>query len=196
MNCETDSRARVAQLREAAAAEPGSAQAHLRLGTALVKTGAVGDAEREFRRALEIEPEMAGAFVNLGGVLLARWDFRGCVEANQRAAELQPELKVAHYNQGLGHLYLGEAAAMATCFERVLALDPRSPGGHYYMAAAQNALGNTEGARWHVAVAMELGFKPQPELLRALEKAGGEAVPILEIGGQGGEDLPDPTRRN
>ncbi len=196
MICETDPRTRVAQLREVLTAAPDSPEAHLRLGTALVKSGALSEGEREFRRALELAPEMAGALVNLGGALLARWDFRGCVEANRRASERQPELMLAHYNQGLGHLYLGEAAEMAACFERVVALEPRHAGGHYYMAVAQNALGNMEGARWHLAVAMELGFKPEPELLRALEKAAGEAVPILEIGGQGGEDLPDPTRRN
>lgn len=196
MSFESDPRTNLARLRELVAAEPASAQAHLRLGTALTKTGAVGEAETEFRRALELDPALAGALVNLGGTMLLRWDFHGCVDANRRAAELQPELVLAHYNQGLGHLYLGEALEMAGCFERVLALEPRNPGGHYYLAVAANALGNIEAARLHLAVATELGFHPEPELLRALEKAAGNAVPVLEIGGQGREDLPEKPRRN
>jgi protein O-GlcNAc transferase len=185
---EIDARVRVAQLRDAVATEPESATAHLRLGTALARIGAMSEAEREFRRALELDPDLPGALINLGGVLLGRWDFKGCIEANRRAGELEPDSVLARYNQGLGHLYLGEAEEMAACFEKVLALDPRNPGGHYYMAVARNALGDIEAARWHVAVATELGFTPQPELLKALEKACGGTVPVLEIGDTARED--------
>ena len=187
---------RVAGLREAAARQPDSVSVQLQLGTALAKSGAVGEAERAFRRALELEPEMPEALVNLGGVHLARWDFRGCVEVNRRAAERRPELLHAHYNQGLGHLYLGEAVEMVSCFQRVVELDPRNPGGRYYLAVGLNAVGQVDEARKQLAIAIELGFHPQPEFLRALERAGNDAVPVLELGENRESDLPERTRRS
>jgi Flp pilus assembly protein TadD len=187
---------RVAGLRAAATRQPDSAAAHLQLGTALAKTGAIGEAEREFRHALELEPEMPGALVNLGGVFLARWDFRQCVEVNRRAAEREPTLLHAHYNEGLGHLYLGEAVEMVGCFQRVLGLDPRHAGGHYYLAVGLHAVGQAEEARKHLAIAIELGFHPEPEFLRALERAGKDAVPVLELGENRESDLPERTRRS
>ena len=187
--------ARVAGLREAAAREPGSPTIQLQLGTALAKSGAVGDAERAFQRALELEPEMPEALVNLGGVYLARWDFRQCVEVNRRAAERKPTLLHAHYNQGLGHLYLGEAVEMVSCFQRVLELDPRNAGGRYYLAVGLHAVGQLDEARKQLAIAIELGHHPEPEFLRALERAGNDAVPVLELGENGESDLPEPTRR-
>ena len=113
---------------------------------------------------------------------MSRWDFRSCVEVNRQAGERQPTLTLAHYNQGLGHLYLGEAAEMTACFRRVLELEPRNAGGHYYLALGLHALGELEPARTHLAIAMELGFKPEPEFLRALEKTAETTVPTLEIG--------------
>jgi len=186
---------RLAGLRDAAAKQADSATAHLQLGTALAKTGAIGEAEREFQRALELEPEMPEALVNLGGVFLARWDFKQCVEVNRRAAERRPTLLHAHYNQGLGHLYLGEAVEMVGCFQRVLELDPRSAGGRYFLAVGLHAVGQLEEARKHLAIAIELGFHPEPEFLRALEKAGNDAVPVLELGENRENELPERTRR-
>jgi protein O-GlcNAc transferase len=175
-------RANMDRLRDQVVAQPHSANAHLQLGTSLARAGVLAEAERELRRALELEPQMPAALVNLGGVMLSRWDFRSCVEVNRQAAQARPEMTLAHFNQGLGHLYLGEAAEMETCFRRVLELEPRNAGGHYYLAVALNALDDVEGARTHLAIAMELGHKPQPELLRALEKKAETAVPTMEIG--------------
>jgi Flp pilus assembly protein TadD len=183
---------RVAGLRAAVAARPDSAAAHLQLGAVLAKTGAIGEAEQAFRRALELEPELPEALVNLGGVHLARWDFQACVEVNRRAAEAKPDLLHAHYNQGLGHLYLGEAVEMADCFRRVLELAPRHPGGRYFMAVALHAVGQVEEARTQLAIAIELGYHPEPEFLRALERAGKDAVPVLELGEKRESDLPKP----
>jgi Flp pilus assembly protein TadD len=188
----TELAGRVAALRAAVAEQPGSPRAHLQLGAALARTGAIGEAEQEFRRALELEPEMPEALVNLGGVHLARWDFKACVEANQRAAAARPGLFHAHYNQGLGHLYLGEAVEMVDCFRRVHDLDPRHAGGRYFLAVALNAVGQVEEARKHLAVAIELGYHPEPDFLRALERAGKDAVPVLELGENRESNLPKP----
>jgi hypothetical protein len=84
---------------------------------------------------------------------------------------------------------------MVSCFQRVLELDPRNAGGRYYLAVGLHAVGQTDEARKQLAIAVELGFHPQPEFLRALERAGNDAVPVLELGEPRESDLPEPTRR-
>lgn len=154
-------------------ADPASAAAHFNLGTALLERGLASRAETEFKRALELKPRFPEALVNLGGILLARLDFRGCVEANRKAAEARPGLLLAHYGEGLGHLYLGEADAMVRCFRRALELDGRHAGSHYHLAVGLLALGQVKESREHLEAALEGGFSPAPEFLKALEKAEG-----------------------
>jgi Flp pilus assembly protein TadD len=168
--------------RREVAASPDSAVAHLNLGTSLLKIGLMAEAETALRRALELSPGLPEAQVNLGGILLARWDFRGCVELNRSAAAARPEFLQAHYNEGLGHLYLGAAQEMVGCFRRVLELDPAHAGGHYHLAVGLLALGDAAGAQHHCDVAVDLGHAPQPDFLKALEKARGGSVPVMEIG--------------
>lgn len=173
-------RERVERCRQAVEADPSSAIAHANLGTALLLQERVGEAEKELRRSLELG-ELPEALVNLGGILLARWDFRGCVEVNKRAAAARPEFLLAHYNQGLGHLYLGESREVVSCFERVVALEPAHPGGNYYLAVGLLAEGDVKRSHAHLYVAVRGGFSPQPDFLKALEKAE-QGPPTLEIG--------------
>jgi tetratricopeptide (TPR) repeat protein len=184
------SEAELDRLREAVASDPSAAQTRLRLGTGLLHAGQVQEAEAELRRAIELDPECAGAWVNLGGILLGRWDFAGTVEANRRAAACNPTLLGAHYNEGLAHMYLGQGEDMLRCFERVVELDPSSAGGVYHLAVAQFELGRVPQARESLARAMHLGFSPQPELLRALERAERPAPMISDAQSeQDGETL-------
>ena len=110
--------------------------------------------------------------MNLGGLLLTRWDFEGCVEANSKAVECDPSLFEPQYNLGLGYLYLGKAKEMVPCFRRATEIEPEHAGGHYHLAVGLLALGEVEEARAHLGSAMELGWKPEPELVKAIEKQG------------------------
>jgi tetratricopeptide (TPR) repeat protein len=161
--------------RQAVAEEPASAASHHNFGTALWRAGRAAEAEQELRKALELRPHFPEALVNLGGILLARWDYRGSVEVNREAARIRPDLFIAHYNEGLGHLYLGAAEAMVACLRRALELDGRHPGAHYHLAVGLLALGQVTESHAHLDAALEGGFSPAPEFLRALAKAeGGE----------------------
>ncbi len=152
-----------------------SAAAHFNRGTALLEKGLASRAEAEFRRALELRPDFPEALVNLGGILLARLDFKGCVGANRKAAEARPGFLLAHYGEGLGHLYLGETDEMVSCFRRAVALDGRHAGSHYHLAVGLLARGEVKESRAHLEAALEGGFSPAPEFLRALAKAEGES---------------------
>lgn len=178
---------RVASWRHAVETHPASAEAHFNLGTALLERGLASRAETEFRRALELKPGFPEALVNLGGILLARLDFRGCVEANQKAAEARPGFLLAHYGEGLGHLYLGDAKAMVACFTRAVALDGRHAGSHYHLAVGLLALGQVKESREHLVAALERGYSPAPEFLKALEKAEGGVRSHPQEQREGGE---------
>jgi len=173
-------------LEQRVAKNPDSPSAHLKLGMAFVRQGALDKGEAEIRKALELAPDYAEAWVNLGGVKLTRFDFTGCVEANQKAVDLRPDFILAHYNKGLGLLYLGEAEKMVACYQRVIELDPEHPGGHYHLAVGLYDLKKVADARRHLNISMNLGYSAQPEFIRAMGKekdsSCGENVLTLEIG--------------
>ncbi len=158
-------------LRRAVAERPDSVEAHLDLGTALLRQGIAPEAEAELNRALELDPSCAGAWVNLGGLRLARWDFAGCVEANDRALATEPDLLIAHFNRGLGFLYLKQPAEMIACFRRVIALDPHHAAGHYYLAVGLLAAQVVDEAQAALARATTLGYSAPPEFLKAMDQA-------------------------
>jgi len=185
---------RVERWRRAVETDPASAAAHFNLGTALLKKGLATRAEGEFRRALELRPGFPEALVNLGGILLARLDFRGCVEANRKARESKPDLLMAHYGEGLGHLYLGEADAVVACFTRAVELDGRHAGSHYHLAVGLLAVGRIEESQAHLCTALEGGFSPAPEFLKALEKAQGGPVATLTVNEKAGAPAPGEGR--
>jgi protein O-GlcNAc transferase len=158
-------------LRHALESGPPTAEAHLRLGTALLAEGSPHAAERELREAIALDPRCAGAWVNLGGILFSRWDFAGAAEANRRAAEAEPALAVAHFNQGLAHLMSGDAQRSLDGFGRVLELEPRSGAAAFHLGVALHALGRPLEAEVCAAYARELDYRPSRESAAALERA-------------------------
>lgn len=170
------------ELRAAVREEPESAKAHLKLGSALLKAGFQREAEQELRRSIELEPSLVEGWVNLAGALFLRWDFRGCVEANAKAIAHDPGRTRPYYNQGLGYLYLGEAEPMLECFETVVEREPDNGGGHYYKAVALHGLKRSDEARVSLNRAMALGFKAEPDFLKALGKEADGDVPVMEVG--------------
>jgi tetratricopeptide (TPR) repeat protein len=149
---------------------PESVRAHIKFGTALLKAGFIKRAEETLRKATELDPESVEAWVHLGGVLLTSWDFKGCVEVNQKAASCDPDCVQPHYNEGLGHMYLGNAEEVVRCFTKVLELDPKNPGGLYHLAVGLCAIGKDEEAEIKLQEAVNLGYSPQPELIKELDR--------------------------
>ncbi len=165
----------IAELRRALAESPPTAEAHLRLGTALLKAGDAHEAERELRAAIDLDPKCAGAWVNLGGILLCRWDYGAAVEANRKAAAADPTLALAEFNQAIGHLHLGEPEKVIERLSRVLELEPQNGAAYYHLGIALYALGRALEARLCVAYAGELGYRPTPVSAEALASASAAA---------------------
>lgn len=190
-----EKRSRLAKLREAVAANPDSPEAHMRLGTALVRTASQKEAEQVLRRAVELEPDYAEAWINLGGVLMTRHDFEGCIEANRKAAGCRPDLVLAHYNQGLGHMFLGQSEEMLTCFRKVVELNGEHPGGNYYLSVSLFAVGQVAEAKAVLNKALQLGFSPQPEFIRAISRERGGCAPTLEVEAKQQQQSQDPSSK-
>ncbi|HSO21900.1 MAG TPA: tetratricopeptide repeat protein [Chondromyces sp.] len=167
---------------------PDKASAHYNLGLACTVSGRVRQAEESYLRALELEPTMVEAWVNLGGVRLLRWEFQGCLEATREAAKLRDDLPVIHYNMGQAYLYLNDPENLVKCNERVLALDPGHAAAHYHAAVGQLALDNLGAAERHFGRALELGYRPTQDFVKAMEKAQlkkqrQHGVTLVEISG-------------
>ncbi len=161
----------IRELRRALADFPPTADAHVRLGTALLKAGETREAERELRKAIDLDPKCAAAWVNLGGILQSRWDFGAAVEANRRAAAADPTLAMAHFNQALGHLHLGEPEKVVACLSRVVELEPQHGAAYHHLGIALYALGREQEAQVCAAYAAELGYRPTRTSAEALERA-------------------------
>ncbi len=163
----------LARLRREVEKAPESARARANLGTGLAQLGLMVEAQKELEKAVELDASLWKAWVNLGGVYLSRWEFSKCVSANAAALAAKPDLFEAHYNKGLGHLYLGEADQVVACFERAVELNPRHGGAHYHLAVGLHAQGDSVRARDELMKALELGFSPQPEFIKAMERVFG-----------------------
>lgn len=172
-------------LRQALQDAPPTAEAHLRLGNALLASGAVREAERELRAAIGLDPKCAGAWVNLGGILFSRWEFGAAIQANRSAAAADPTLVIAHFNQAIGHLQLGEPESALACLTRVVELEPGNGGAYYHLGIALHALDRHSEAELCVAYADELGYRPNAVSAEALKlaAAGGakESHPESEV---------------
>ena len=93
--------------------------------------------------------------------------------------------EVALHNKGLGHLYLGEAEEMTSCFKQVVELAPEGAAGNYFLGVGLYALGETQSARAQLKKAVGLGYSPDPKLVKELERideTGSDSVTILELG--------------
>ncbi len=171
------------RLRQEVSDQPESTQAHLKLGSALARLGRWNEAEKALRRAVEIDPQCAGAWINLGGIHMARWEFDDCVAANQAAIAADPDLAIAHYNLGLAYLYAKQPQEMLGSFERVLELEPGNPAAQYHVAIALFELGNHDEAKARLAIAIDLGYSPQPEFIKAMERNTTAGVTTIQLGG-------------
>ncbi len=101
-----------------------AAQRHNDVGTELLATNRLDDAEARFRLALEYHPHFAEAHLNLGLVLLARGRLTEAGEHLLTAVELDEDYAEAHGNLGVYYLLVGDAARAEQSFVAALAIDP------------------------------------------------------------------------
>jgi tetratricopeptide (TPR) repeat protein len=114
--------------RQAAAAQPGNAEAYLTLGRALHALGEADAAAQALDHALELQPKLAGALTERGVIFADAEKWQQAMEMFRRATEAAPELPSAHLWLGDMLLRTGDFAGAGTEFSTVLRLDPGNSG--------------------------------------------------------------------
>jgi len=110
--------------RQAVAAEPGFAAAHLNLGVALESAGDATGARASYERALDLDPDNAAANYNLGKLLYAQG---ACAAAEQKLAQAlaaKPDFPEARVVRGYALQALGRTAEAANDLRAALRARP------------------------------------------------------------------------
>lgn len=131
--------------RQALAIDPKVAAARVALGAMAITRGDPATAEREIRAALEIAPDVRLAHFNLGVLAESNGDLDGALAAYRREFEQHEDAYKAVFNAArlLQQRRSPEARAL---FERTVAINGRFAEGHFYLAQARLAAGETDGA--------------------------------------------------
>lgn len=103
---------------------PELAEAHVNLGVALEKMGALPAAEACYRRALSLTPPGLQAHLNLGALLVNQKRFAEAVQLYDGALALFPASAALWSNLGMLRACLQDEAEAERCCRKALALDP------------------------------------------------------------------------
>jgi protein O-mannosyl-transferase len=127
----------IAHLRAALRINPGSAQAHTDLGSALAKAGRPGEAIAEFRAALAGAPGSAVVHNNLANALAASGQPLEAIREYDAALRIDPaynearqNLAIAHFDAGVSFAKAGRAPEAVAEFQEALRLLPGYADAH------------------------------------------------------------------
>jgi predicted O-linked N-acetylglucosamine transferase (SPINDLY family) len=133
--------------RQAVAAAPRYARAHLNLGNALHKQGRLEEAAQAHRAAIACDARHVGAHFNLGAVLLAAHQLGEAQAAFEQALRLDPALADAAVNLAAVRAQAGDAAGARRELERALAIAPDHAGARANLGSTLLEAGELDRAR-------------------------------------------------
>jgi len=110
-------------LRRASASDPSNGVARRGLAIALVQSGDLAGARREFETAIATDPNDWEAHSGLGNVLLTLGDAAGSIARQEKAIELSPSYANAHANLGRALEAAGELDAAERAYRAALRID-------------------------------------------------------------------------
>ena len=91
------------------------------------QSGALGEAERGYRRVLALSPDHAEAHGRLAAILLAHGRIADAISHLERASALKPDLFEVQANLGQAYMAAGQAMAAAEALRRALEIRTRRP---------------------------------------------------------------------
>ena len=147
-----------AEYREAIAADPEHAEAHLELGLALADMGRADEGLKELAIAVGLAPEDPMARHELAGLLMDEGDYRTAIGHLRDAARLDPESFEIHLDLGLCYAHKGFYAEAERAYQKALSQKPDDAVANYDIASLY--------AQWG------RGADALPPLRRALEVDG------------------------
>ncbi|TVS09686.1 MAG: hypothetical protein EA419_12355 [Wenzhouxiangella sp.] len=106
---------------------PELAETRVAIGSLLLGTGEIEQAEEAFRAALSREANNAEAHAGLAMVLLRRDDLDGATRQSSRAIELDPAYWRYHYQLAIIDYFGGRFGAAFASVQQAIRLNPRHP---------------------------------------------------------------------
>ena len=124
-----------AEYREAIAADPEHAEAHLELGLALADMGKAAEGLAELAIAVRLAPEDPMARQELASLLMDEGDYRTAIGHLREAARLDPESFETHLDLGLCYAQKGFYEEAERCYKTAAGLEPEDVLLNYNIAA-------------------------------------------------------------
>ena len=141
--------------REAIRQDPAFVVAQNTLGVIYQRRGHLDHAARVLERALDSEPRNTRILTNLANVYEAQGRRALAQALQERLARLEPDPPFAFFNRGLAAAREGDWRRARELFAREVERAPYYHEFHFWLAVALANLGEPEGARRHLALAME-----------------------------------------
>ena len=142
-------------VREAIRQDPAFVVAQNTLGVIYQRRGHLDHAARVLERALDSEPRNTRILTNLANVYEAQGRRALAQALQERLARLEPDPPFAFFNRGLAAAREGDWRRARELFAREVERAPYYHEFHFWLAVALANLGEPEGARRHLALAME-----------------------------------------
>lgn len=105
---------------------PGSARAHMELGSAYGQAGRLEDASRHFAEALNIKPDYVAAAYNFGNTQARSGRFDEAAATYRKALAVDPAFTRAWHNLALTEKIRGRPEAWVEAMQKAVASSPRS----------------------------------------------------------------------
>lgn len=107
------------------------------------------EAAAAYRRALEIDPRLVPALINLANIHYTEEHLIEAMALYERAIVLEPDVFEGYFNLGNIHHDLGRYRAAEEYYLHALAVNPRYPDAHLYLAVALEKDGRPDEAKPH-----------------------------------------------
>lgn len=141
--------------REAIRQDPAFLASYNTLGIVYHRHGQVAQAGRVFAYALEREPRNTHVMSNFVPVLASLGRVQESLVLERRLAELEPEPPFGYFNEGVAAMGRGDYRAAKDLFSKEVRRAPYYHEFHFWLALALAKLGDEDGARRHLATALE-----------------------------------------
>ena len=152
--------------REAVAAAPGHARAHLNLGIALAAKGDTAGAERAYEACLAIAPDHPFGNYNFARLAFLREDFARAESLIAAALRAKPDFPQALVVQSNVLDALGKPEPAIDSLEAALRLQPQDAGAWFNLGVLRQRLARTDDAE--TAVRRALAAEPDNDGARVL----------------------------
>ena len=163
----------IADCSKAIALKPDSAEAYNNRGIVYARAGRSAEALRDYDEAIKLDPDYATAYNNRGNARAdAHRDSEAIADYGQAIA-LKPDFAEAYNNRGGAYARSARFDEALRDFNEAIALRPDYAGAYYNRARLHFQRKEYGRALADVKMYEKLGGRPDPALVKALQKAAG-----------------------